>query len=733
MDGVKPKTILHAVRLSRRTTVIRLFVAVYTAAILAVLCRHVVQIFQSTTFLSLCLSLTMMLADFVLVFMWFSGTCFRVRMIHRQVFPENLRKVVTEEDFPAMDIFICTADPYKEPPMTVVNTALSVLAYDYPMKKLSVYVSDDGGSAFTLFAFMEAAKFARHWLPFCRKNKVVERCPEVYLSSTNPLTSQTEQIKTMYKSMKKRVENVVQRGKVWDEYITSEEEREAFGKWTPGFIRQDHPPVIQVLLDSSRDKDVSDQTMPNLIYMSREKSKTSPHHFKAGALNALLRVSAVMTNSPIILTVDCDMYSNDPQTPHQVLCYFVDAAINPKLGYIQFPQRYHGLSQHDIYASELKRWMQINSKGIDGLQGPNCVGTGCFFCRRVFFGGPSSFTTPEIPNLWPDYVVNGSIQAQSILRLAHQVAGCKYEHGSNWGSKLGFKYGSLVEDYYTGYRLHCEGWQTVFCHPDRAAFLGEVPINLNDVVSQGKRWHLGLLEVAFSKYSPITFGVKSMGPLMGLCYAHYAFWPIWSIPITIYAFLPQLALLGEVSIFPRVLDIWFFLYVFLFIGAYALDCVSFILAQGTFRRWLNDQRMWLVKGLTCSLFASIEFLTKCLGMTTHGFNVTSKAVDDEERKRYDQGIFDFGVHSPMFVVLAMAAVVNLVAFLGGLIQVSKGRNIDGLFVQMFLAGFGVLNSWPIYEAMVLRSDKGRMPTKTTFISTFLAWALCTAACQLLKM
>ncbi|XAR55158.1 Cellulose synthase (UDP-forming) [Bertholletia excelsa] len=676
----------------------------------------------------------MMLADFVLVFMWFSGTCFRVRMIHREVFPENLRKVVEEKDFPAMDIFICTADPYKEPPMTVVNTALSVLAYDYPMQKLSVYVSDDGGSVLTLFALMEAAKFARHWLPFCRKNKVVERCPDVYFSSTYPLSSQTEQIKTMYKSMKMRVENVVERSKVWDEYITSEEEREAFGKWTPGFTRQDHPAVIQVLLDSSRDKDGSDKTMPNLIYLSREKSKTSSHHFKAGALNALLRVSAAMTNSPIILTLDCDMYSNDPQTPHQVLCYFLDAAIKPKLGYIQFPQRYHGLNRHDIYASELRPVLQINSKGFDGLQGPNYVGTGCFFSRRVFFGGPSSFTAPEIPNLRPDYMVNGSIQAQSILSLAHQVAGCKYEDGSNWGSKLGFRYGSLVEDYYTGYRLHCEGWQTVFRHPNRAAFLGDVPINLNDVISQGKRWYLGLLEVAFSKYSPITFGIKSMGPLMGLCYAQYAFWAIWSIPITLYAFLPQLALLNGVSIFPKVcIGYLFFLYVFLFIGAYALDCVSFILAQGTFRRWLNDQRMWLVKGLTCSLFASIEFLTKCLGMTTHGFNVTSKAVDDEERKRYDQGIFDFGVHSPMFVVLAMAAVVNLVAFLGGLIQVFKGRNIDGLFVQMFLAGFGVLNSWPIYEAMVLRSDKGRMPTKTTFISTFLAWALCTVACQLLKM
>ena len=119
-------------------------------------------------------------------------------------------------------------------------------------------------------------------------------------------------------------------------------------------------------------------------------------------------------------------------------------------------------------------------------------------------------------------------------------------------SQLGFRYGSLVEDYYTGYRLLCEGWKSVFCHPKRPAFLGDVPVTLIDVLSQNKRWSMGVLEVAFSKYSPVTFGARAMGPVMGLCYAYYAFGPIWSIPITIYGFLPQLALLNGVSIFPKV-------------------------------------------------------------------------------------------------------------------------------------------------------------------------------------
>lgn len=51
--------------------------------------------------------------------------------------------------------------------------------------------------------------------------------------------------------MKFRVEHVVETGKVSDEYINGDEEREASKKWTDGFIREDHPTVIQVHLHST--------------------------------------------------------------------------------------------------------------------------------------------------------------------------------------------------------------------------------------------------------------------------------------------------------------------------------------------------------------------------------------------------------------------------------------------------------------------------------------------------
>lgn len=641
--------------------------------------------------------------------------------IVRKVFPENLR--LEKDKFPVLDIFICTADPYKEPPLNVVNTALSVMAYDYPTDKISVYVSDDGGSQLTLFAFMEAAKFARSWLPFCVENDVMERCPDSFFRSHYSTTSATQNIKMMYDDMKTKIETVVEKGTIPEEYITAELEHEAFNKWKQGFTRQDHPTIIQVLLESGKDRDITGNSMPNLIYVSREKSKTSPHHFKAGALNALLRVSAIMTNAPLLLTLDCDMFSNDPKTAHKALCFLTDRSFRPNLGYIQFPQRYHGLNRADIYASEFKGLFITNAIGMDGLQGPNYVGTGCFFDRRVFFGGPSELVDPQIPELRPDYVASKPVSTRSVMDLAHHVAGCKFESRSTWGSKLGFRYGSLVEDYYTGYRLQCEGWQSLLCHPERPAFLGDVPISLTDVLNQNKRWSVGLLEVAFSKYSTVTYGVRALGPVVANAWSHYAFWPVWSIPITVYAFLPQLALLNSTPIFPKASDAWFVLYLFMFMGAYVQDCMDFVLADGTFERWWSDQRMWTIRGLSSYAFGTIEYLMKHLGMPTHGFNITSKVVDDEQSKRYDQGMFEFGVESPMFLPLSVAALLNLIAFLVSFFHVFKEGYLDRFVVQIFIAGFGILNSLPMYKAMFLRADKGRMPTPTTLTSTFVVVGL----------
>uniref|UniRef100_A0A1J3FRS3 Cellulose synthase-like protein G3 n=3 Tax=Noccaea caerulescens TaxID=107243 RepID=A0A1J3FRS3_NOCCA len=711
---------LHTYHPCRRTVPYRIYAVIHICGIVALMYHHLHSLVTADK--PLIITSLLFIADLFLAFMWATSAAVRFNPVHRSEYPERY-VAKPEEDFPKLDVFICTADPYKEPPMIVVNTALSVMAYDYPSDKISVYISDDGGSSLTFFALMEAAKFSKHWLPFCKRNNIQDRSPEVYLSSkSHSWSDEAQTLKMMYEDMKNRVEHVVDSGKVDAEFITCDEFRGVFDLWTDKFNRHDHPSIIQVLQNNETDMDETKKfKMPNLIYVSREKSKVSPHHFKAGALNTLLRVSAVLTNSPVILVLDCDMYSNDPMTLVRALCYLTDPKIKSGLGFVQFPQKFQGISKNDIYACEYKRIFEINMVGFDGLMGPNFFGTGCFFNRRVFYGPPSNLILHEIDELGPNHITDKPIKSTDALALAHKVAGCIYEHNTDWGSKIGFRYGSLVEDYYTGLMIHGLGWRTVFCCPKRAAFYGDAPKTLIDVVNQQKRWCIGLLEMVFSKHSPVTYGIKSVGLLVGLAYCQSAFWAFWTIPLIVYGLLPQFALFYGVSVFPKASDSWFWLYIFLFLGAYVQDLLDFVLEGSSYRKWWNDQRMWLIRGFTSFFFGFIEFILKTLNLSTNRFNITSKANDDEEQsKRYEQEIFNFGPSSSMFLPMTTAAIVNLLALVWGLYCLFTSREV--LVLELMLASFAVVNCLPIFEAMILRKDDGKLPKTVCFSAGILTFA-----------
>ncbi|KAK8921597.1 Cellulose synthase-like protein G3 [Platanthera zijinensis] len=167
---------LHVHHIHPQAILNRIHFYFYSAAIIALIHRYFGVISLATPS-----TLLLLFADLILAFMWLLCQGFRWQPIVRREFPNLLPQAQLQ----ALDVFICTADSFKEPPVSVSSTTLSVMAFDYPADQLSVYVSDDGGSELTLFALMEAAKFARYWLPFCRDNAVMERSPEAYFESGN--------------------------------------------------------------------------------------------------------------------------------------------------------------------------------------------------------------------------------------------------------------------------------------------------------------------------------------------------------------------------------------------------------------------------------------------------------------------------------------------------------------------------------------------------------------------
>ncbi|KAK4751687.1 hypothetical protein SAY87_020485 [Trapa incisa] len=367
----------------------------------------------------------------------------------------------TKSDLPGIDVFVSTADPEKEPPLVTANTILSILASDYPVEKLSCFVSDDGGSLLTFEAMAEAASFANLWVPFCRKHNIEPRNPESYFAlKRDPykfkilpdFVKDRRKVKREYDEFKVRINGLADSIRRRSDAFNAHEEIKVMkqmrnrdiddvvmekvkipkatwmadgthwpGTWTiaaPEHSRGDHASIIQVMLNppsdeplkardpseaeslgdgrplrttasdsssSSMDLTDIDIRLPMLVYVSREKRPGYDHNKKAGAMNALVRASAIMANGAFILNLDCDHYIYNSKALREGMCFMMDRG-GENICYVQFPQRFEGIDPSDRYANHNTVFFDVNMRALDGIQGPVYVGTGCLFRRIALYG-----------------------------------------------------------------------------------------------------------------------------------------------------------------------------------------------------------------------------------------------------------------------------------------------------------------------------------------------------------
>ncbi|KAI4340805.1 hypothetical protein MLD38_025608 [Melastoma candidum] len=353
----------------------------------------------------------------------------------------TLNNPTGKSDLPGIDIFVSTADPEKEPPLVTANTILSILAADYPVEKLACYVSDDGGALLTFEAMAEAASFANVWVPFCRKHGVEPRNPESYFNlKRDPYKNKVKpdfvkdrrRVKREYDEFKVRINGLPDSIRRRSDAYNARDELKAMklqrpnreddpvepvkipkatwmadgthwpGTWLspgPEHSKGDHAGIIQVMLKPPSDDPLLgtaedgklieltdvDIRLPLLVYVSREKRPGYDHNKKAGAMNALVRASAIMSNGPFILNLDCDHYIYNSLALREGMCFMMDRG-GDRLCYIQFPQRFEGIDPSDRYANHNTVFFDVNMRALDGIQGPVYVGTGCLFRRIALYG-----------------------------------------------------------------------------------------------------------------------------------------------------------------------------------------------------------------------------------------------------------------------------------------------------------------------------------------------------------
>ncbi|KAK4405838.1 Cellulose synthase-like protein E1 [Sesamum angolense] len=430
---------------------------------------------------------------------------------------------------------------------------------------------------------------------------------------------------------------------------------------------RDHAPIIEAMNDAV---DSSQQEMPILVYIAPEKRPSCPHYFKAGALNALIRVSAVISNAPYILVLDCDHYCNDPTSARQAMCYYLDPEISPKLAFIQFPQKFHNLSGHDLYDNRLnyywRRWL-----GFDGLGGPSISGCNLYLKREALYGTKN--IKNDLNHLKKSFGSSNEL-IRSISKNYKLHLSKDRKLTDSQANEVGFIYFSVVEDVITGEYLHCQGWISVLVDPpSRPCFLGSCPTNPSDTLVQQGRWALGLMQISVSKYCALLYGRGRMSTLHSMCYAALSIDPIYVVPFYVLAIVPQICLLRGIPLYPKVSDPFFIVFAFVFFAS-QLKHVQEVLSYGdSLMSSLYELRMWTMRS------ASSYFL---------------------------------------YIV----SVVSLVVGMARIVQTKSGGE---MLAQAFIPLLGVIVNYQVFEGMVLRKDRGRIAPSVSVLSAAIAtFVLC---------
>uniref|UniRef100_A0A6N2N6V8 Cellulose synthase n=1 Tax=Salix viminalis TaxID=40686 RepID=A0A6N2N6V8_SALVM len=704
--------------------------------------------------------------------------------IDRETYLDRLSLRYEREGEPNMlapvDIFVSTVDPMKEPPLVTGNTILSILAMDYPVEKISCYLSDDGASMCTFEAMSETAEFARKWVPFCKKYSIEPRAPEFYFAlkmdylkdKVQPtFVKERRAMKREYEEFKVRINAIVAKAQKAppEGWIMQD------GTPWPGNNTRDHPGMIQVFLGHSGGLDTEGNELPRLVYVSREKRPGFSHHKKAGAMNALIRVSAVLTNAPFMLNLDCDHYINNSKAVREAMCFLMDPQIGKKVCYVQFPQRFDGIDRHDRYANRNTVFFDINMKGLDGIQGPVYVGTGCVFKRQALYGydPPKDSKRPKMvtcdccpcfgsrkkknakngavgegtslqgmdnekqllmsqmnfekkfgqsaifvtSTLMEEGGVPPSSSPAALLKEAIHVISCGYEDKTEWGLELGWIYGSITEDILTGFKMHCRGWRSIYCMPKLPAFKGSAPINLSDRLNQVLRWALGSVEIFFSRHSPMLYGYKE-GKLKWLerfAYVNTTIYPFTSLALVAYCCLPAICLLTDKFIMPEISTFASLFFIGLFLSIFSTGILELRWSGVSIEEWWRNEQFWVIGGVSAHLFAVVQGLLKVLAGIDTNFTVTSKATDDE-----DFGELYAFKWTTLLIPPTTILIFNLVGVVAGVSDaINNGSQSWGpLFGKLFFSFWVIVHLYPFLKGLMGRQN--RTPTIVIIWSVLLA-------------
>ncbi|CAA6665646.1 unnamed protein product [Spirodela intermedia] len=707
--------------------------------------------------------------------------------ITREAYIERLssryEKEAEASELAAVDFFVSTVDPLKEPPLITANTVLSILSVDYPVEKISCYVSDDGSAMLTFETLSETAEFARKWVPFCKKYSIEPRAPEFYFlqkidylkDKVHPsFVKERRAMKRDYEEYKVRINALVAKAqKTPDEGWMMPD-----GTPWPGNNPRDHPGMIQVFLGHSGAHDIEGKELPRLVYVSREKRPGYQHHKKAGAMNALVRVSAVLTNAPYILNLDCDHYVNNSKAVREAMCFMMDPRVSADICYVQFPQRFDGIDRSDRYANRNVVFFDVNMKGLDGIQGPVYVGTGCAFFRQALYGyGPppppsalSAASSRSCCRLWCRPPKKDPRDQKEIYRdsLREDLSSAIFnlreidnydEHERSllisrlsfektFGLSPAFIESTLMEaggvaESVDPSTLIREAIHVISCgyeaKTEWGKEIGWIYGSVTEDILTGFKMHCrGWRSIycmparpAFKGSAPINLSDRlhqvlrwALGSVeiflsrhSGGLHQHRRL-PFTSLPLVAYCALPAICLLTGKFIIPTLSNLAGVWFLGLFVSIVMTTVLELRWSGVGIEDWWRNEQFWVIGGVSAHLFAVFQGLLKVLAGVDTSFTVTAKAAAGDGSS--ELGELYAVKWTTLLVPPTTLLVVNLVGVAAGFSgAVNGGYEAWGpLLGKMFFAMWVVVHLYPFLKGLLGRQN--RIPTVVVLWSLLLA-------------
>uniref|UniRef100_A0A0D9X064 Glycosyltransferase 2-like domain-containing protein n=1 Tax=Leersia perrieri TaxID=77586 RepID=A0A0D9X064_9ORYZ len=593
---------------------------------------------------------------------------------------------------PGIDVFVTTADPIDEPVLSTMNSILSILAADYPADRSACYLSDDSGSLILYEALVETAKFATLWVPFCRKHSIEPRAPEKYFELEAPsyTGSALEEFKNdsrivhlEYDEFKTRLEtlpdNIRKRSDVYNSMKPDQEAPNATWmangtQWPGTWIepienhrKGHHAGIVKVVLDhpirrhnlSLKDSTgnnlnfgCTDVRLPMLVYVSREKNPSYDHNKKAGALNAQLRASALLSNAQFIINFDCDHYINNSLALRAAICFMLDQREGDNTAFVQFPQRFDNVDPKDRYGNHNRLFFDATMLALNGLQGPSYLGTGCMFRRLALYGIDPPHWRPENITPTASKFGNSILLLESVSEALNQdrsttppplndifvdememVVSASFDKGTDWGKGVGYIYYIATEDIVTGFRIHGQGWRSMYCTMEHDAFYGTAPINLTERLHQIVRWSGGSLEMFFSHNNPLIAGCRIQS-LQRVSYLNMTIYPVTSLFLLIYAVSPVMWLIPDEVYIQRPFTRYVVYLLVIILMIHMIGWLEITWAGITWLDYWRNEQFFMIGSTSAYPTAVLHMVVNLLTKKGIQFRVTSKQTTADNNDKF---------------------------------------------------------------------------------------------------